>query len=76
MLAKPEHGAVPKVVGLPLRAARARLARLDLEARVTEIVDGRRPFRVVEQRPKWGVAAAPGMTITLTVSRGSGTASS
>jgi len=62
VLAKPLHGLVPKTVGLSLHAARARLARMKLVPEVNG-----RTGRVVEQRPKAGVAAAPGMKVQLVV---------
>jgi len=71
VLAKSLHGVVPKVVGLPLARARAKLRRLKVEV----VVRGDATGRVVGQRPAAGVAAAPGMRVTLSVRAGSGTAS-
>jgi beta-lactam-binding protein with PASTA domain len=62
VLAKPLHGVVPKTVGLTLKSARLRLAKLKLVPRVTG-----RAGRVVAQTPKAGVAAVPGMTVRLIV---------
>jgi membrane peptidoglycan carboxypeptidase len=62
VLAKPLHGLVPKTVGLTLRAARVRLAKLKLIPQVTG-----RAGRVVAQQPRAGVAAAPGMKVRLVV---------
>ncbi len=62
VLAKPLHGLVPKTIGLTLRAARTRLAKLKLVPQVTG-----RAGRVVAQKPRAGVAAAPGMKIRLVV---------
>jgi membrane peptidoglycan carboxypeptidase len=62
VLAKPLHGLVPHTVGLTLRAARTRLTKLKLVPKVTG-----KAGRVVAQRPRAGVAAAPGMTIQLVV---------
>jgi hypothetical protein len=62
VLAKPLHGLVPRTIGLSLPAARTRLAKLKL---VTEATGTK--GRVVAQRPKAGVAAAPGMKVTLVV---------
>jgi penicillin-binding protein 1A len=59
VLAKAEHGIVPKVVGLPVDSASDRLRGLKLEP------DVRGEGLVVAQKPKWGTAAAPGMPITL-----------
>jgi penicillin-binding protein 1A len=62
VLAKPLHGLVPKTVGLTLRSARLRLAKLKLIPQVTGSAG-----RVVAQKPGPGVAAAPGMTVRLVV---------
>jgi penicillin-binding protein 1A len=69
VLARPLHGVMPNVVGLPLSVARARLARLQ-----PRIVSRRGPLtrhggRVLWQTPRPGVAGAPGMLVTLVVSR-------
>jgi penicillin-binding protein 1A len=68
VLAKPLHGVVPKVVGLSLRAARAKLATVRLLADV-RFGAGKAKQRVVAQQPKAGVAAAPGMTVRVLVGR-------
>jgi len=60
VLAKPVHGLVPKTIGLTLRAARTRLAKLKLVPQVTG-----KAGRVVAQQPRAGVAAAPGMKVRL-----------
>jgi penicillin-binding protein 1A len=62
VLAKPLHGLVPKTIGLTLRAARTRLAKLKLVPQVTG-----KAGRVVAQQPRAGVAAAPGMKVRLVV---------
>jgi penicillin-binding protein 1A len=66
VLAKPLHGVVPKVVGLPLAKAEQRLERRHLET----VVTGGDAGRIVSQKPAAGVAAAPGMTVTLSVADG------
>ena len=66
VLAKPLHGTVPKIVGLNLRQARAKLRKLKLQRRRSRFGDGK-AGRVVAQEPRAGVAAAPGMTVTLRV---------
>jgi membrane peptidoglycan carboxypeptidase len=63
VLAKPEHGVIPKVVGLPVDSAKEKLEGLKLETEV------RGEGRVVAQSPKWGTALVPGAAITL-VARG------
>jgi penicillin-binding protein 1A len=59
-LAKPLHGTVPKVVGLSAKGARTKLERRKLQG----VLSGE-GTRVVSQRPPAGVAAAPGMRVTL-----------
>jgi penicillin-binding protein 1A len=63
VLAKPLHGVVPKVVGLPLARAKAKLERRGLEV----VLRGDSAGRVVKQTPTGGVAAAKGMVVTITV---------
>jgi penicillin-binding protein 1A len=63
VLAKPLHGVVPPTVGLTVKAARTRLARLQLVPQSTAATG-----RVVSQKPRAGVAAAPGMKVRLVVS--------
>ena len=65
VLAEPLHGLVPRLVGLQLRAAQAKLAQLKL----VPAVQGK-TGRVIAQRPAAGVAAAPGMSVTLILGRG------
>ncbi len=65
VLAKPLHGLVPRLVGLELRTARAKLAQLQLVALVRGSTG-----RVIAQRPAAGVAAAPGMSVTVVVAGG------
>jgi penicillin-binding protein 1A len=62
VLAKPLHGVVPRTVGMSLRAARLRLAKLKLVPQATASTG-----RVVAQKPAPGVAAAPGMKVRLVV---------
>jgi penicillin-binding protein 1A len=62
VLAKPLHGLVPHTVGLTVHAAQLRLRKLKLVPKVTGNAG-----RVVSQRPRAGVAAAPGMKIQLVV---------
>jgi len=70
VLAKPLHGVVPSVIGLSTRTALERLAARGLKPVVGGLLaDGGGPERVVSQEPAAGVAAAPGMTITLVVAR-------
>jgi penicillin-binding protein 1A len=66
VLAKPLHGVVPRVVGMQLRDAVAKLRRL----RMTGVAVGRTDGRVVSQAPVAGVAAAPGLQVKLIVAAG------
>jgi penicillin-binding protein 1A len=59
------YGVVPRLVGMPVARARAALARMQLQARVTGGASG----NVVAQSPPSGVAASPGMRVVLTVKR-------
>jgi penicillin-binding protein 1A len=68
VVAKPQHGVIPNLVGKSLEDAEARLAKLKLDPDVTW-VDGDEE-RVLEQTPRPGLAAAPGVTVRLVVSRG------
>jgi penicillin-binding protein 1A len=68
IVAKPLHGVVPRVVGLSLGEARARLERVRLRPVIRRQPAGGRPGRVLSQRPRAGVAAAPRMPVTLVVS--------
>jgi penicillin-binding protein 1A len=69
VVAKPMHGVVPRVVGLRLDRAVARLRRLKLVPRVARSA-GRRAGYVTGQVPAAGVAAAPGLTVRLAVAHG------
>jgi penicillin-binding protein 1A len=64
--AKPRFGVVPTVVGLPVERAVRRLERLKLQPAVVGGSGG----RVIRQRPRGRVAAAPGLRIRLVVSGG------
>ena len=68
VLAKPLHGLVPSIVGLTLRDARTKLARLKLLPLVH--FGAGKSGQVISQEPLAGVAAAPGMTVRLIVARG------
>jgi penicillin-binding protein 1A len=73
VLAKPQHGLVPRIVGLSLPAARAKLTKLKLLPAVAFGVAPKRtttkPGHVISQVPRPGVAAAPGMKVQLVVAR-------
>ena len=64
VVAKPLHGVIPQVVGLSVTQAKAKLARTKLSV----LVDG--DGKVVGQDPPAGVAAAPGLSVRLSVRRG------
>ena len=62
------QGRVPKLVGLRLGRAKARLERLHLKWKV----EGEPPAdaKVIAQTPRWGVAGKRGLVVTLVVKRG------
>jgi len=69
VLAKPLHGVVPRIVGLPIRQARARLRARGLVPTIERFADGV-SGRVLAQVPMGGLAAAPGMKVRLVVGHG------
>jgi len=66
VLARPTHGVVPRIVGLPVNKAQRKLERRGLRFEVAKASSGR-PGRVVFQLPRAGVAAAPGMLVRIAV---------
>ena len=68
VLPKALHGAVPKVVGLPLARAKTRLRRLHLKWSLAG--DARAAAKVLEQSPGPRTAAAPGLVVRLVVAAG------
>jgi penicillin-binding protein 1A len=66
IVARPTHGVVPRIVGLPVSEAEHRLERRGFKYEVETAAKGR-PGRVVFQLPRAGVAAAPGMLIRIAV---------
>ncbi len=69
VLAKPLHGVVPGIVGLPIREARRRLRARGLVPAIARFADGRAGL-VLAQMPPAGVAAGPRMKIRLVVGHG------
>jgi membrane peptidoglycan carboxypeptidase len=67
VVSKPTQGVIPRVVGRELEEARARLRKLKLRPRV-RFADGE-PGVVLSQRPRAGLAAAPGVGVELVVGR-------
>jgi len=65
VFAKPIHGVIPSVVGMPVGKARAQLERLKLHPVVRGLAG-----RVVRQQPKPGLAAGAGLPVTLWAKRG------
>ncbi|MGB2875216.1 MAG: PBP1A family penicillin-binding protein [Gaiellaceae bacterium] len=65
VLPKALHGIVPRVVGLRLAGATARLERFHLKWKV----EGHPPpsSKVIWQSPRWSTAAAPGLVVKLAV---------
>jgi penicillin-binding protein 1A len=66
VLAKPLHGVVPDVVGLDATVARTRLQGAHLQVSVRRVYHGRRGT-VLSQSPPGGVAAAPGLGVTISI---------
>ena len=60
VVAKPLHGTIPRVIGLRLARAKAKLAKLHLKV----VVKGGNG-KVIGQAPASHTAAAPGLTVTL-----------
>jgi penicillin-binding protein 1A len=69
VLAKPLHGVVPRVLGLSLAQARARLRARGLVPGIARFSEGP-AGRVLAQMPVPGVAAAPRMQVKLVVGHG------
>jgi membrane peptidoglycan carboxypeptidase len=69
VLAKAVHGVVPDLIGMPVNAARSKLARLRVRVRVRAGPFTRQAGRVIWQTPRPGLAAAPHMRVMLVVSR-------
>jgi penicillin-binding protein 1A len=67
VVARPMHGIVPKIVGLSVRTARAKLAKLKLVPAIR--FGAGKAGHVISQEPGAGVAAAPGMKIRVVVAR-------
>ncbi len=72
VVSKATQGVIPNLVGRSLDDARLRLKKLKLEPRVQWRAGT--SGRVLEQRPRAGLAAAPGVKITLVVARARGAA--
>jgi penicillin-binding protein 1A len=64
VFAKPLHGVIPDVIGMPLARAETKLGRLKLVPSVRGA-----GAKIVRQRPRAGLAAAPGLPVTLWVRR-------
>jgi penicillin-binding protein 1A len=69
VLVKAVHGVVPNVKGKTLAAARERIRKRKLRLKILRVPG--EAGRVLSQRPPAGVAAAPGMLVTVAVGRGS-----
>lgn len=72
VVARPTSGIVPEVVGMSVPTARRTLTKLRLAPQLSPVgpTAGARPGTVLAQRPAAGVAAAPGMRVTLVVAAG------
>ena len=72
IVTKATQGVIPNLVGRDLADARLRLKRLKLAPRITWVNGG--SGKVVEQKTRPGLAAAPGVEVELVVSRARATA--
>lgn len=70
----PRYGLVPNLIGSSLLDAREQLKKVEITPTVTYAAG--LPGTVIRQKPEAGVAAAPGLAITLVVGRATPTASS
>jgi hypothetical protein len=73
IVTKATQGLVPNLVGRDIADARVRLRRLGLQPKITW-VEGDSSGRVLEQKTRAGLAAAPGVKVELVVSRARATA--
>jgi hypothetical protein len=69
IVSRAKHGVIPKLVGLSLREAKAKLRKAGLGADVAGFTDGR-AGTVVAQSPRPGVAADPKLRVIVVVGRG------
>ena len=69
VVSKATQGVIPNLVGTSIDDARLRLKKLKLEPRIRW--SSGRPGTVLEQRPRAGLAAAPGVQVELVVARAS-----
>ena len=67
MVSKPTQGVIPDLVGKTLADARLRLKKLKIEPKISWGIG--KPGTVLEQKPRAGLAAAPGMKVELVVAR-------
>jgi membrane peptidoglycan carboxypeptidase len=67
VVSKATRGRIPNLVGRDIDEARLRLKRMKLQPQITW-ADGR-PGRVLEQKTRAGLAAAPGVKVELVVGR-------
>ncbi|HEY6099324.1 MAG TPA: PASTA domain-containing protein, partial [Anaeromyxobacter sp.] len=72
IVTKATQGVIPNLVGRDIQDARLRLRRLKLEPRITW-VDGE-AGKVLRQKTRAGLAAAPGVKVELVVARSRATA--
>ena len=68
VVSKATQGVIPNLVGRTLADARLRLKKLKLEPKISWGTG--KPGTVLEQKPRAGLAAAPGVEVELVVARG------
>jgi hypothetical protein len=67
VVSKPTQGVIPDLVGKNLADARLRLKKLKIEPKISWGIG--KPGTVLQQKPRAGLAAAPGMKVELVVAR-------
>jgi membrane peptidoglycan carboxypeptidase len=68
VVSKATQGVIPNLVGRNVDDARARLKKLKLEPKISW--GSGKPGTILEQKPRAGLAAAPGVKVELVVARG------
>jgi penicillin-binding protein 1A len=68
VVSKATQGVIPNLVGRNLADARLRLKKLKIEPRISWGIG--KPGTILEQKPRSGLAAAPGVKVELVVARG------
>ena len=67
MVSKATQGVIPNLVGRTLADARLRLKKLKIDPKISWATG--KPGTILEQTPRAGLAAAPGVKVELVVAR-------